>query len=328
MYPQVKLSGEGVGKTLPARPLAHWFRRLFVPSAAIVATVAAGISLHHRLTTSAAVTPHPAVPQQTDRIDLTVGHNGEALAVRWPVSTTADHGLLTITDGNHKTRMELDGDDIRSGLLTYWPDSQTVTFRLELISGSRTLEGQASSTVPAAAPDPAAGAGRVSAGASKPSPFAPPSRKRDRALHPAKMTYTQPRNPLVTPLAYRPQVAVVAEPVQKRGVLGRIPLLGRLRKTPDGFVPPRPLHEVRPLVGGLEASELTRPLPVDVKVYVTETGKVKSADLLSSVDVQHEFLASAALVAARRWNFTPARADGERVPAEVILHFRFEPTRD
>jgi hypothetical protein len=36
-------------------------------------------------------------------------------------------------------------------------------------------------------------------------------------------------------------------------------------------------------------------------------------------------LASAAVYAARKWIFAPAKAGEETVPGEVILHFRFAP---
>ncbi len=328
MYPQAKFPDEGGGGTLVARPLSHRFWHVFIPSVAIVLGITAGVFLMHDRSnpaiTQSNVRPVSAV-SVADHVDLNVVRDGDTLSVRWPASLAADHGVLKITDGKHHTTIKLDSADVASGLLTYWPDSSDVSFRIELNSGGRTIFGQAVGfvrdiTVPTAID--------VATTDAKPSPFDPPRRRRAKTVHPAKMTYNQPQNPLVAPLAYRPQVAVVAEPVQKRGVLGRIPLLRKWRKVPDGFVPPKPVHEVRPLVGGLEASELERPLPIDVKVYVSESGRVKSADLLSSVDGQHEFLASAAVVAARRWNFTPARAAGEKVPGEMILHFRFEPSRN
>jgi TonB family protein len=64
-------------------------------------------------------------------------------------------------------------------------------------------------------------------------------------------------------------------------------------------------------------------MPVDVKVYVSENGRVDFAELVSSG--RNAQLANAAVFAARRWTFTPARLDGENIPGEVILHFRFLP---
>jgi TonB family protein len=147
-----------------------------------------------------------------------------------------------------------------------------------------------------------------------------------KVIREAKLTYSQPpQSPLLAPISFRPQVAVVAEPVQRRGVLSRIPLLRKLKKKPQAFVPPRPLHRERPPLGGLDQGDLTRSVPVDVKVYVNESGKVQSTRLVSELNPADEPLASAALSAAERWDFVPARLEGQKVPGEVILHFRFEP---
>jgi TonB family protein len=121
---------------------------------------------------------------------------------------------------------------------------------------------------------------------------------------------------------------VVAEPVtgSRFGrVVGKIPLLRRLRKPTDTFVPPSPTHEVRPELNAENRRSLRRAVPVDVKVYVAESGKVRYAELLSDGTGERRELASAAIYAARRWDFVPARLGDENVPGEVILHFKFTP---
>jgi hypothetical protein len=94
-------------------------------------------------------------------------------------------------------------------------------------------------------------------------------------------------------------------------MIGKIPLVRRLKKQPQTLVPPKPLKEVHPSLSARERSSLTRPVPVDVKVYITESGKVDYA--------------AAAVYAARHRDFAPARSGEEKVPGEVILHFRLEP---
>jgi hypothetical protein len=42
-------------------------------------------------------------------------------------------------------------------------------------------------------------------------------------------------------------------------------------------------------------------------------------------DGRHPQLASAAVYAARKWSFTPARSGDDTVPGEVILHFTYTP---
>jgi TonB family protein len=109
-------------------------------------------------------------------------------------------------------------------------------------------------------------------------------------------------------------------------VIGRIPLVRRLKKQRQAFVPPRPSHEYHPVLTASERRSLVRPVAMDVRVFVAENGKVSYAELLSNSG-QHRDLATAAVYAARRWDFVPARIGNERVPGEVILHFRFWPDR-
>ncbi|HJT86368.1 MAG TPA: TonB family protein [Bryobacteraceae bacterium] len=69
---------------------------------------------------------------------------------------------------------------------------------------------------------------------------------------------------------------------------------------------------------------MTSSVPIDVKVYVAESGTVEYAEVLSNSN-RHPDLAGAAVYAARKWDFLPARMGDEKVPGEVILHFRFGP---
>ena len=123
-----------------------------------------------------------------------------------------------------------------------------------------------------------------------------------------------------------PAVSVSAEPVTASRLgrlVRRIPFVRRFKKEPQVFEPPHATHEVRPALSIRERAELVAPVPVDVKVYVAESGKVEYAELLSGGRFRD--LAAEAVYAARRWAFSPARMGEEPVPGEVILHFRFEP---
>ncbi len=134
------------------------------------------------------------------------------------------------------------------------------------------------------------------------------------------------------PARTRPNyVQVTAEPVKGSRwgrMVGRIPLLKRLKKQPQAFVPPSPVRQVRPSVDERKLSSLERPIPVDVRVYVTESGKVDYAETVSGGPRGHGELAEAAVFAARRWDFSPAKLGEEKVPSEVILHFRFGPVEE
>jgi TonB family protein len=62
---------------------------------------------------------------------------------------------------------------------------------------------------------------------------------------------------------------------------------------------------------------------VDVRVYVSETGKVEFAEASGGSDRQD--LAAAAVYAARQWQFAPAQQGSEKVAGEAVLHFVFVP---
>jgi TonB family protein len=81
------------------------------------------------------------------------------------------------------------------------------------------------------------------------------------------------------------------------------------------FVEPSPIRKVAPVK---PADAGTESRPVDVKVYIDESGNVTRAQLLT----KGGDFGSAALSAAREWRFTPARKHDKAVASEMVLHFR------
>jgi TonB family protein len=83
----------------------------------------------------------------------------------------------------------------------------------------------------------------------------------------------------------------------------------------SAFVPASPIRKIalaRPADAGADAR------PVDVKVFIDEAGNVSRAQVLT----KGSYLASAALSAARQWQFRPARKHDKSVSSEMVLHFR------
>ena len=60
---------------------------------------------------------------------------------------------------------------------------------------------------------------------------------------------------------------------------------------------------------------------VGVRVQVDATGKVARADLESAGP--SKYFANLAMKAARDWQFTPAKVDGQNASSEWILRFEF-----
>jgi hypothetical protein len=118
-----------------------------------------------------------------------------------------------------------------------------------------------------------------------------------------------------------------AEPVpasRVSRVVGKIPLVRRLNRS-NRVASPVPVFEARPKVQLSPADRPAGPVAVNVKVRVAESGAVMLAEVEDYGDPPNWRLAAAALDAARRWTFEPARVEDTAVPSDVILHFRFTP---
>jgi len=121
------------------------------------------------------------------------------------------------------------------------------------------------------------------------------------------------------------EFSVAAEPVQgsRLGrIIGKVPLLGRLGKPSESYVPPKPLSKPEPVP--VRPKPLTGPVDVNVEVRVSETGRVQGAELMDDQIVQEEFV-WASLRSARQWVFEPARARDVPVESRVALHFHYQP---
>jgi hypothetical protein len=126
--------------------------------------------------------------------------------------------------------------------------------------------------------------------------------------------------------AGEPFVSATAEPDRGSRVgraFSRIPLLGRLRRERPEVIPPRVVRRVLPSVPDRLRRSLRQPLAVEVRAYVSATGNVEYAELLSDGTGRRRQFASLAVYAARQWQFVPAREGERAVPDEMILRFRF-----
>jgi hypothetical protein len=312
--------------------------------------------------------PPPAVePPSPEHINLSVQTDGTALRLVWdrnaPAIRNADLAILEITDGKHQSTLNLGSRELGSGMVSYWPETKDVSFRLQVHGNGRETDDsiravggqlaplpsgpvevaekpaeppkpvthaaapviQPPQPVVNRAPTPSTGeAARAAAPESRPSPFVASTEPVAETKPPVA---APPRPVPAAPREMEPTVSVEAEPVSGSRVgrvMSHIPLLKRFRKPVQPFVPPTPLHEATPHLSARERAAVTDPVLVNVRVYVTKEGKVEFAEVQSGARHRTE-LANAAIYAARHWDFTPAHIGEERVPGEVILHFRFAP---
>jgi len=309
---------------------------------------------------------HPAAPfSNSTGVALRVNHLGEMLLLAWDRDAAgiadASHAILHVTDGNRKIDLPLTPTELGSGRFSYWPATRNVTFRLDTFRADRNTgnavgvmtnqpvnSGVVAASGPAP-PHPATSrqaevhrwakassddretaeletntASRAEFEAPRPAPYSPLPK-------PAPAPVTPSIPPAVAPpkAAPEPRIEVSAVPVpgSRFGrALGHVPLLRRLRKQPQVSVPPQPVHVARPSLSAAERHDLIIEVPIDVRVYITESGKVDFAELLDTKSaMRHPELADDAVFAARRWSFRPARLGEEDVASEMILHFVFKP---
>ena len=123
-----------------------------------------------------------------------------------------------------------------------------------------------------------------------------------------------------------PFVNVIVEPIPQSRlsrVVGKVPLLRRLSRPRS--IAPVPVYQAQPSYRLSAGEALEKPLAVDVKVHVGESGAVNGAEVVAYGDPPNLTLANAALTAARQWTFQPAREEDEAVASDVLLRFRFTP---
>jgi TonB family protein len=126
------------------------------------------------------------------------------------------------------------------------------------------------------------------------------------------------------PVVRPPTAFTDVEQVRASGFKRAVSAIFGKSRDDDSFVPPRPVRQVAPdLPSGVQVADDTR---VSVKVLLDETGRVKSIELMSrNVDSS---LTNAAMDAAKRWRFEPARQQQKKVSSSLILHFRFNRNRN
>jgi hypothetical protein len=211
---------------LPFVVMMAWrIPRWLLPAAlwGVVAITSADVVLlrHHPVKKAPRVNVEP--------IGLHVAAEGPSVRIQWnrnsaPVRN-ADRATLFITDGASREAVNLSGTQLDRSTVRYWPESEQVTFRLEVHKGDRNNSDSASIGLPQEgrrrSRQPRTE--RVVVEQARPSPF-------ERVTPEIEVTQAR-RAPVITVSA--PEPAVAAAP-QEDGrferVLSKIPLLRRFGK--------------------------------------------------------------------------------------------------
>ncbi len=93
--------------------------------------------------------PKPAIPE---KIGLRAGAEDGSLRVEWDRASRqvrhADHAILYIEDGVLRSHVDLNGRQLDRSTILYWPQTDRVSFRLEVYHGSQSSSDSASCGLP------------------------------------------------------------------------------------------------------------------------------------------------------------------------------------
>jgi hypothetical protein len=262
------------------------------------------------------------------------------------------NGTLLIMDSGTATQIPLEASLLKAGSVEYYPRSSTVRFELRIGEASDVI------LIAGARPSQSQPAAEQRADTKPPAPRAAPEPIL-RPISPAPSVAIESRSaePRISP---KESLVKPAEAPEERVVLQTNPTPGSQQPAPAGIsanpVPPppqvdtlppppaetaaaRPIaaprfleaqpieHHIRKKVEPQISSGIDRlvssKVTIRVRVSIDDQGRVVQAEALTRGEPLVNYLAQAAVNAARLWLFEPAHRAGRNVPSEAILNFDF-----
>jgi hypothetical protein len=272
-------------------------------------------------------------------------------------------GTLTIHDGFKADRVPLTAEQLRTTLVPYIPENDTVNVQLEVQDRRHQLSSETVLVVthplPSAeaaedTPTPAQAAGSGSTHRAPLHPHAESPHAHGEPLHqgtnPPHVARMRPAprlriEPPPTPRSSGPQ-PVALPPVQLPPAMAterQIVPLPELGPLPDP-APSRPavrnpqpvqaagmvsydapvaLRKVSPAVPTNLRSLIREDTSLEVEVRIDTQGRVVSATPLNASNSSQKLVSSSAVQAALLWRFEPARKNRQPVPSVTVLKFDF-----
>lgn len=339
----------------PAKPnhRSRYWQWIWLPVALSVALIGVMLWQHRRPIPPATTVVQYGNPKL---LKLSLERHGDSLRLVWnkdaPEVQTASNGVLLIDDGGVETRFDLDHSQLQGGAVAYHPNSQDVTFRMNVDSPSGHVASEPLHAwlqplnEPAAGPPAALAQNQMRARRKpplnpnnddddgKPSPAKP---VQQAALPPVAEIHEQPVTAAAPPPAAEPAprkaepqplvANVRVEPAPESGIrrgLQTIPVLRLLQrrryKAGTNFAPPRAVLHMPPQLPAQAAAE-RKDLGVDLKLTIDEDGKLQRTEVLTPGADQKAL--NAAVASVRKWRFEPGRIGDRPVVSKVIAHFRF-----
>jgi hypothetical protein len=302
--------------------------------------------------------PNPAstnvAPSNSD-LPLRLEHHGGVLQLVWDRNTRgldgAPGGLLSVDDGGQKLELTLDRAELTNGSVAYIPTTPNVSFRLFIAGTNGPLTGSTqigNAPKPPVAPPQEARATphntavlEASGQASRTRAVEPPAvapvlqlqqqratrqfdpRSAEAALerkHPVDTPQLSAPPPIqfaqmpAVPLSSPPRFNI---PAPTTAVQPRVSDVG-------SYVPPTIIRQQAPAMNAairnLVRAMYGPSLPVAVRVSIDANGNATQAEPISRAP---RIIAEAAIDAARKWRFEPARLSGRAVPSQMVVRFVF-----
>jgi TonB family protein len=290
-------------------------------------------------------------------LGMHVERQGTSLLVSWnrqaPEILQASVAKFRIASGERSRTLALSPHELRTGSLLYTVSAEDIEMELN-VSGpagnfaeSVRVVGAAPGEQPALTPIPPRLAMEPPA-RSEPAPIVPARKSEDLRVvvappperRKAHRDFVRPpsvateNKPLATP-PEAPEIRVAANlpPAVPVGIPGlpaqSLPQRSAAPNDTLSYVAPRSIRTVQPSVGATSPSmvrafaQTDKPHSVQVEVSIDERGSVTNATVAHSTGPFAYLFVDAALAAARRWQFEPARRDGRPVQSKMILKFDF-----
>ena len=258
-------------------------------------------------------------------------------------------GTLLIMDRDTTTQIPLDNSLLKEGSVEYYPKSSTVRFELRigeasdviLIAGARPVAEQRAETKPPTArrtaPEPVfrpispAPSQAIESRSVEPkipseeSLVKPPEGRAEPLMRQTTPTpgSTQPAPPGISPTkpVSPPTQAGALPPPAAQTAAARPIVDPRFPEPPsiEHYIKKSVKPQISPGIDRLISSKVT----IRVRVSIDDQGRVVHAEALTRGELLVNYLAQAAVDAARLWLFEPAHRDGRDVPSEAILNFDF-----
>jgi TonB-like protein len=334
-------------------------RAALIVAAVVLAALASVRLLRDRLPQTPA--PASAVSSLPSSVGLRAERQGSDLRLTWnreaAVVRAATSGLLSIRDGQFTRQIPLDPTQLRGGSILYAPTSDQLQLQLSVLDAVNTTTESVMVIIPKVgspavqvmrgqngsgatqrrspesrsaladpvqfqlpkSPAPSAGNQAVRSPSSPVIDEPPTLKPGDLTTKPGDLTTAKvldaplpaPRPPASKPATSIPEQQTTAPPAV-------------FTANSHAYQPPVAINQVMPGVPPELKLLVTKPKTVEVRITIDAGGKVVKAEPVPGQDL-HKLLIDAALNAARRWQFRPARSNDQAITSEMLLQFNFKP---